>query len=425
MYQHLKLYATDLTLSTEIEMTSVVGTQDGRIFMCSRQDGCFYELHYQENESWFGKRMQIINHSIGGVQSLFPRFAISNVEGVLFHASTILMNERNTSERVISIVSDMERNCIYAVTLKNNIQIYKPSGDKTVQHVQTLSNLYKAVQDKAPGYPALNPKNFSIAALHVVEHAESRSGIQFFAITTTGMRLYFGSSSLPTYSYPSVSTSNSRPIQLIHVRLPPSNLLRPDPIPDPYRTPVPQTPTQSAPQPFVISNTEFTCYAQGMTIAAQTGDADGADHILCLAPDLTRIGTLGQLNLPQQTPSAPAPQDSYRSAMGNGRPPLTEYATVLAIPGTTWAMATVPRSPPALTSADGPVPAAINELATQFGETPHQFMLLTNMGLTFLAKRRALDYLKAVLEELQAQGNVQPIIEFRDRLASSLSTFSV
>jgi nuclear pore complex protein Nup155 len=42
-------------------------------------------------------------------------------------------------------------------------------------------------------------------------------------------------------------------------------------------------------------------------------------------------------------------------------------------------------------------------------------MILTNVGLTFLIKRRGLDYLKAVIEEVQTEGVVQPIIEFRDR----------
>jgi nuclear pore complex protein Nup155 len=75
--KELNLYATDLTVSTDIEMTSVIGTPDGRIFMCGIQDGNLYELHYQANESWFGKRVQLINHSVGGVSSLLPRFASS------------------------------------------------------------------------------------------------------------------------------------------------------------------------------------------------------------------------------------------------------------------------------------------------------------------------------------------------------------
>lgn len=79
--KEIKLYATDLTISTEIEMNSVIGTPDGRIFMCGQQDGNLYELHYQANESWFGKRVQLVNHSVGGVQSLIPRFASGTNEG--------------------------------------------------------------------------------------------------------------------------------------------------------------------------------------------------------------------------------------------------------------------------------------------------------------------------------------------------------
>lgn len=80
-HKEIKLYATDLVISTDIEMSSVIGTSEGRIFMCGRQDGNLYELHYQANESWFGKRIQLINHSIGGVQSLLPRFASTASDG--------------------------------------------------------------------------------------------------------------------------------------------------------------------------------------------------------------------------------------------------------------------------------------------------------------------------------------------------------
>jgi nuclear pore complex protein Nup155 len=72
-HKEIKMYATDMFVSTDVEMTSVVGTPDGRIFMCGSQDGCLYELHYQEKEGWFGKRVQLINHSVSGVQTLFPK----------------------------------------------------------------------------------------------------------------------------------------------------------------------------------------------------------------------------------------------------------------------------------------------------------------------------------------------------------------
>ena len=77
----IKLYATDMSIACDVEMASVIGTPEGRIFMCGQQDGNLYELHYQEKEGWFGKRVQLINHSVGGMQSLLPRLSSSSSEG--------------------------------------------------------------------------------------------------------------------------------------------------------------------------------------------------------------------------------------------------------------------------------------------------------------------------------------------------------
>lgn len=77
----IKLYATDMSIACDVEMASVVGTPEGRIFMCGQQDGNLYELHYQEKEGWFGKRVQLLNHSVGGMQSLLPRLTSASLEG--------------------------------------------------------------------------------------------------------------------------------------------------------------------------------------------------------------------------------------------------------------------------------------------------------------------------------------------------------
>lgn len=85
MHKDIKLYATDMSISTDnVEMSNVIGTAEGRIMMSGNQDGNLYELHYQEAESWFGKRVKLINHSIGGVQSLLPRFSSPKSEGEPF-----------------------------------------------------------------------------------------------------------------------------------------------------------------------------------------------------------------------------------------------------------------------------------------------------------------------------------------------------
>jgi nuclear pore complex protein Nup155 len=134
-----------------------------------------------------------------------------------------------------------------------------------------------------------------------------------------------------------------------------------------------------------------------------------------MSPDLTRIGALGQT--PSQTSQLAGP--SFGAGAVSQRPPLTERAALLAIPGRTWGMAALPRSKNAITAtspdSSTPIPVVTNELAYQFLEPTRQFLILTNVGITVLAKRRALDWLRDALEEVQAEGNVQPIIDFRDR----------
>jgi nuclear pore complex protein Nup155 len=86
--KELRVYATNMSVATEVEMCSVVGTKDGRIMMAGLGDGNLYELHYQEKESWFSKKVQLINHSVGGVQSLLPKFSTPTASGAL-HISAL------------------------------------------------------------------------------------------------------------------------------------------------------------------------------------------------------------------------------------------------------------------------------------------------------------------------------------------------
>jgi nuclear pore complex protein Nup155 len=322
--------------------------------------------------------------------------------------------------------------------------VYKPGGDKAVQHIQTLSNLYKAAQDKAPGCPALTPQTWNILSLHVIEQSRSQNGPHLMALTVNGVRLYFAPG-VAGYNYGYGFGGNSspgvsqRPLQLIHVRIPPTGLRHPDEQISPYSNaaPVygaPPARSEQVPRTFAVKSLENSCYDAGLLIAAQAGDVEGADHVLCISPDLTQIGTLGQVGSTQQQQQQQQPQHQqpqhqqqqsvtqysqpYNTNAGPNRPPLTEYASMLSIPGRTWGMAAVPRpslAAAAISPPDSPSYAITNELASQLSEPSRQFMILTNAGLTFLAKRRSLDYLKAVIEEYQVEANAEPLIQFRDR----------
>lgn len=77
----LKLYATDMILSTKnIAMSCITGTDLGRIFMTG-SDGNLYELEYAAAESWFAAKTFLKNHTISFVSSLLPSFMSSSAEG--------------------------------------------------------------------------------------------------------------------------------------------------------------------------------------------------------------------------------------------------------------------------------------------------------------------------------------------------------
>ncbi len=56
--KEIKLFDLDMSVPCDVEM-----------------------IHYQEKEGWFGRRVQLINHSVGSVQSFFPRFTTPRAEG--------------------------------------------------------------------------------------------------------------------------------------------------------------------------------------------------------------------------------------------------------------------------------------------------------------------------------------------------------
>lgn len=171
----------------------------------------------------------------------------------------------------------------------------------------------------------------------------------------------------------------------------------------------------------MVKNLEYSVAEAGMLVATQAGDSDGYDYIFALAPDLTRVGNLGQVNSPQPPPpqqQQPQYGSIYPSMAGPSRPPLTERSHLILLRGHTWDIAALPR--PTLVAAaasppDSPAPVLINDLATQFSEPYRQVLVLTDIGLTFYTKRRPIDSLKDVVEEFAVMGNAQPLISLRDR----------
>lgn len=61
------------TIPTDnIEIKVIKGTEDGRIFL-GGSDGCLYEITYQADNGWFGRKCRKINHSTSAFSFLVPK----------------------------------------------------------------------------------------------------------------------------------------------------------------------------------------------------------------------------------------------------------------------------------------------------------------------------------------------------------------
>lgn len=95
-----------------VAITTVIGTEDSRIFLGGR-DGCLYEICYQTEPSWFGKRCKKVNHSQSMVSYIVPGF-------LKFFAD---------EDSIAKIVVDNSRHLLYLLTEKGAIEAWNIGCD--------------------------------------------------------------------------------------------------------------------------------------------------------------------------------------------------------------------------------------------------------------------------------------------------------
>ncbi|XP_068150657.1 nuclear pore complex protein Nup154 [Drosophila tropicalis] len=207
-----------------ISIGVIKGTEDGRIFLGGR-DGCLYEIHYQAESSWFGKRCKKINLSQGIVSCMVPSFLK-------------VFSEVDPIER---IAVDNSRKLLYLLTERGSIEAWEMGKDyiqtrrlgKVTQNdiVSQCVNLIKTVD------PSIFKCVKAICALSV----DDANGLHLVAVTQSGVRLYFSTTSLnlPQQASAYMQADNcgvpqsgltpppmgdfesTRGLYLLHVRLPP------------------------------------------------------------------------------------------------------------------------------------------------------------------------------------------------------------
>lgn len=125
LYEEMQLMNKPIfILNTDnVAITTVVGTEDSRIFLGGR-DGCLYEVCYQTEPSWFGKRCKKHNHSQGIVSYMVPGF----------------LKFFSEDDSIAKISVDNSRQLLYVLTEKGAIEAWDIGKDaQTTRRIARIS----------------------------------------------------------------------------------------------------------------------------------------------------------------------------------------------------------------------------------------------------------------------------------------------
>lgn len=98
-----------------VAITTIAGTADHRIFLGGR-DGSLFEIGYQSESNWFGKRCKRINHSQGLISYIVPGF----------------LKVFSEEDSIAKIIVDDTRHLLYTLTEKGAIEAWDIGVDATV-----------------------------------------------------------------------------------------------------------------------------------------------------------------------------------------------------------------------------------------------------------------------------------------------------
>ena len=350
----LSLCETGLTFpSDEVNMVSVCGTKDGRVFLAG-SDGNIYELIYQAESDWFSPKCKKINRTASPLSYIIPTFLRSSPSRAC----------------VVKLNYDSSRNIIYGLTEQSTIHVYwLGANGQEFEFVGVTGDLSSEAMKLTPAGIISSSKALNIVSIYPVDSSES-DVIGLVAICRSGIRLYFSiigpiqgnATTFNQATYPNSSADQQRlsqaprGIRLAHLRAPPEeNRVR-----DPKKLVHRWSP-----------NIHSAFYSNGVTLVANT--ISNEEDII-----------LGMIINP-----------SVGSASSSIRLPL-EYSVESSIDGKVWAIEELPY-------IENPVDSEIKGLGKEFAlahlSPRRSFAVLTNIGVYIYSKLRPVDQLLLLLSE--------------------------
>lgn len=356
---------------------------------------------------------------------------------------------------------DSQRSYLYSYTRDSaSLSVYSLGTTSTPSFdlVWKIESLPSSISSLIPGNLAQqfsNKDTFSLVSLHVIPKAESRS-LCLLAVSFQGLRIYFSdSSTYPTYGYqPAGGVGGTRRLRIAHVRLPPSSAR------DQHSNIISSNAGDVVASSY-SNGTFLYAYSSDAGMATDTNPVIGLAVDLpklindfSAAPSSQMVNTgygmhqqqsqqQQQLSYNQQLQQLQEQQFFYQQQQQQGGmmmpgqggpapypgpiqrgPVLNEYPESFVVPGRAWSIRHLIKSPVIPSHRTGvrssqPYYAnqaqyygnninasgaslgnltTLNTLATQFIEPPEQFLVLSNMSLSFFVRKRSTDLLRAILE---------------------------
>lgn len=173
-----------------VSIASIEGTSDGRIFLGGR-DGALYELQYQAESNWFGKRCRKVNHSQSLMSLVVPGF----------------LKVFSDNDSVAKLVVDNSRSLLYVLFEKGGIEAWELEAGGGARSVARLSPK-EITQIASNALKSTDPSIFkhvtAICVLDASEESGQSSAAHLMAVTECGVRFYFTTTSAaaqqPQYS---------------------------------------------------------------------------------------------------------------------------------------------------------------------------------------------------------------------------------
>ncbi|XP_023298970.2 nuclear pore complex protein Nup154 [Lucilia cuprina] len=348
-------------LSTDnVSINVVMGSDNGRIFLGGR-DGCLYEISYQAESSWFGKRCKKVNHSQGIVSYIVPSF----------------LKVFSENDPIVRLAIDSSRQLLYVLTEKGSIEAWEMGQDcSTMRRIakvtqneisQCAGNIIKTVD------PAVFKNIKSICPLS----ADDCQNLHLLAITQCGVRLFFATNPLVGFQNSNIHQSPLNQTQMSMNQHSPTK-------PTPVGNATGPLPSQTSPHSSATEQRR----QQGLYLLHVRLPPGYTPNTTINKPKQVHSahyneGTLLMVSTPQQD------QDilwSISSAPFPHRPYLTESTTVIPLDGIVWSLAEMPDR----------CKAQLQSILRK-AQKPKKVVLLTNQGAHIISLLKPVDILQQLL----------------------------